>query len=65
MGLDPAPYGLHSARVGGAQYLENGRFSGDDLGIVGGWGPNSVMPARYAREALGKRVRAAKILCLN
>jgi hypothetical protein len=61
---DPAPYGLHSARVGGLKYLEDSQMSGADMNIVGGWVPGSTMASHYAKTAMAKYIRAASKLSL-
>jgi hypothetical protein len=55
----PAPYGLHSARVGGLKYLEDSQMSDADMNIDGGWVPGSTMASHYAKTAMAKYIRAA------
>jgi hypothetical protein len=61
---DPAPYGLHSARVGGMKYLEDGKLSDADMNFVGGWVEGSSMASHYAKTAMAKYLGAARKLSL-
>jgi hypothetical protein len=62
MGLDPEPYGLHSARVGGCECLEGGDVDKEDMIILAGWAAGSKMPTHYCKKAQRKwRKHAAKL----
>jgi hypothetical protein len=62
MGLDPEPYGLHSARVGGCECLEGGEVDKEDMVILAGWAAGSKMPTHYCKKAQKKwRKHAAKL----
>jgi hypothetical protein len=64
--IDPEPYGLHSARVGAAKYLETElkRLSTvhEDMAKMVGWVAGSSQPGHYAKEAEDRHSRQAAIL---
>jgi hypothetical protein len=62
---DPEPYGLHSARVGGMEYLEDGKISKEDMAFVVGWSEGSIQPEHYARAAMAKFLAVARRLALK
>jgi integrase len=62
--VDPEPFGLHSARVGGTKYLENADMSDPDIAYVIGWAEGSVQPKNYAKTAMAKYLKAARKLVL-
>jgi hypothetical protein len=64
LGVDPAPFGLHSARVGGTKYLENADMSDPDMAYVIGWAEGSVQPKNYAKTAMAKFLKAGRKLVL-
>jgi hypothetical protein len=59
MGLDPEPYGLHSARVGGCECLDGEDVDKGVLEIMAGWAAGSRMPEHYCKEALRQWSRHA------
>jgi hypothetical protein len=63
--FDPEPYGLHSARVGGMEYLEEGKISVADMNFVVGWAEGSVMGSHYARASMAKYLAVARRLALK
>jgi hypothetical protein len=62
LGVNPEPFGLHSARVGAMKYLENGDMSDPDMAYIAGWALGSKMPKHYAKTAMLKFLKAAKKL---
>jgi hypothetical protein len=62
MGLDPEPYGLHSAQVGGCECLDMKDVDHDDMEILAGWAAGSRMPAHYCKKAMRKWSRHASKL---
>jgi hypothetical protein len=65
LGIDPEPFGLHSARVGAMKYLENAEISDPDMAYIVGWASGSAMPKHYAKTAMLKFLKAAKKLMCN
>jgi hypothetical protein len=59
LGLDPEPYGLHSARVGGCECLDGADVDEDDMIILAGWAAGSKMPTHYTKAAKRKWSRHA------
>jgi hypothetical protein len=63
--VDPGPYGLHSARVGGAKYLQAAQMSVEDRNRVVGWAEGSTQPENYAAADMAKFLVAARSLELK
>jgi hypothetical protein len=64
LGLDPGPFGLHSARVGAMKYMENADISVPDMAYIAGYAEGSDQPTHYAKTAMGKFLKAARKLTL-
>jgi hypothetical protein len=69
LGVDSAPYGLHSARVGASKYLETElkltKRTHELMAEMAGWAENSAQPSLYAKKAEDKHRRQAAILRLG
>jgi hypothetical protein len=65
LGVNPEPFGLHSARVGAMKYLENAEISDPDMAYIVGWASGSKMPKHYAKTAMVKFLKAAQKLMCN
>jgi hypothetical protein len=59
MGLDPEPYGLHSARGGVCEWLDGEDVDKGGWEIMAGWAAGSRMPEHYCKEALRQWSRHA------
>ena len=64
LGINSAPFGLHSAKIGGVVHLRNSGISWRSINDYVGWSKDSVMPERYAKAACNKTDKMDNILSL-
>ena len=64
LGIDSAPYGLHSAKIGGVVHLRNSGILWRSINDYVGWAKDSAMPERYAKTACNETDKMDNILSL-
>ena len=54
LGINSAPFRLHSAKIGGVVHLRNSGISWRSINDYVGWSKDPVMPERHAKAACNK-----------